>query len=290
MYAPDRRGLSLGSHFISGLLVAIFLSLGLGSLATQAQAYEKATEGQDVVMRKLFPKRKRLQIESKGGLILNQSYLNTFLVNGTVSYFFNEEWGMSAEANMAVNIEKGERGCIESFYNDPEFVIGDECGPDVFDQDSSGLANWGPAYVPIRELKYIIGGNLIWNPVYGKQIVLLSATNYFDVYVTMGGGVAFSDYYALQNDLPDGREARGSFSKEDRAGNPGTKDENEIGLFGRPIPESQSSILASASVGQRFHFLERFMVTAELKNYLLIGTDAGFDTFFSLSGGLGMRF
>jgi len=277
-------------------IASIAMTMGAALCAAPAFAYDKAVEGPDVVLNKLFPKKSKVELDGKFGVVLNQSYQQTFLVNGGLTYFWSEEWGFNVEGNMALTSDKPERTCVESFYNDPNGAIGDECGTDPPTDDED--ANYGPAYVPVRELKYIFAGNLVWNPIYGKQIILLSATNYFDFYIAMGGGIAMSDFYPNTPTLPSGKSSRGKFCvKEDAdrnecdpSGNPGTDLVEETGKEGRPAPEAQSNVLAHFSIGQRFHFMKRFLVTAELKNYTLLGTPDGFENFFTLMGGFGVRF
>ena len=140
----------------------------------------------------------------------------------------------------------------------------------------------------------------MWNPIYGKQLVLLSFTTYFDFFVGLGGGLAISKYYPEQKEFPtDGRKQRGEFCLKATAakpngckldGNPGTTDESLIGIAGRPTALSQSNVLSHISVGQRFHFMKRFELLAALDNYTLVGTPQSFDTYFTLYGGLGVRF
>lgn len=276
-------------------------------LTGQALAYEKAVEGPDVVLDKLFPKKGKVELDARAGMMLNTSYQQTFFVNGGINYFWSETWGLNLEGYMALASDKNERRCIETFYNDPNFNVAEECGenPPV-ETSPTGPggqqdANWGPAYVPIRELKFMFVGNAVWNPIYGKQILLLSATNYFDFYLSAGGGLAMAQVQQKQKQLPDGRPARGDWNctKKNRAAglcppgaesNPGTDDPNEIGVTGRPTPQASTTPLIKLAVGQRFHFFNRFQLTGALENFTLLGTQSGFDNFFTIMFGLGVRF
>lgn len=283
------------------LLMLPLLMLGMSNAA---HAYERVTDSDEVVLNKLFPKKSKVELDGKAGIVLNSSYTQTFLINAGLTYFWSEQWGFSVEGNFASVSDKNERKCIESFYNDPNFDVDNECGEEAPGEvNGEGDADWGPAYVPVRQLKYMFTGNLVWNPIYGKQIVLLSATNYFDFYVSMGGGVAMSDFYAKTPEFADGSPSRGTFCvKKDQADgkcdpgklpggkNPGTLDAGLIGIAGRPAPEAQTNILAHFAIGQRFHFFKRFMVNASLENYTLLGTEAGFDNFLTIMGGFGVRF
>ena len=296
-----RPSSALGTLFPGLLCVA-------AAWPTTGWAYQKATEGSEVVMDKLFPKKGKVELDGTFGLVLNSSYTQTFLANAGLDYFWSEEWGFNITGNFAISKDKDERKCIETFYNDPNFDIDPECGSDSpkdltpADPD----ADWGPAYVPIRELKYMITGNVLWNPIYGKQIVLLSATNYFDFFLGAGGGLAFSTYYPKQATFADGHPSRGTFcvkaqqaadakehcdlSQLQGGQNPGTLDDSKIGPSGRPLPRSESTPLIHLMLGQRFHFMKRFLVTATLENYTLVGTESGFDDFLTLTGGFGVRF
>ncbi len=293
------------------IFILLAISLGVLVPSNLGLAYEKATDLNEVVLMKLFPKKKKIELDARFGLVLNSSYTDTFLGNMGLTYFWSEEWGFNVEGTFAATNDKKERACIETFYNDPNYAVDAECGSqgdgaEGLKEDEDGDANFGPAYVPVRELKNMFIGNFVWNPIYGKQIVLMSATNYFDFYIKMGGGVAMSDFYRKQSEIPSsGKSSRGAFCRKDdstevkgpegctersEGKNPGTTNEDETGVTGRPIPESQSNLTMHLSIGQRFHFMKRFLVTASLENYTLLGTDSGFDNFLALMGGFGVRF
>lgn len=284
-------------------LLKCLVAAALTSVVSPALAYEKAVEGPDVVLNKLFPKKGKVELDGRFGMMLNTSYQQTFFANAGLSYFWSEAWGFNAEGYFALASDKAERKCIETFYNDPNFNVGLECGEEPPVEEPAPPegpdANWGPAYVPIRQLKYMFIGNLVWNPIYGKQIVLLSATNYFDFFVSFGGGVAMADAQPKTSTFADdGRPTRGSFCTKkvlaqggcNADNNPGTDDPAEIGEDGRPVPQSSTSPVIKLAVGQRFHFFKRFLVSGALENFTALGTESGFDNFFTIMGGLGVRF
>ena len=285
-----------------GFLVA---SLLLGAVAPDAAVfagvggYKKATEGDDVVKDKLYPKKGRVEINGPNvGTILNQSYLDTYFVSAGINDFKDEVWGFSVEGLYAINKDKAERACIENFYNDPDYEVAPECGGS---DNLTGRANYGPAYVNIREYNYLLSANAIWNPIYGKQIFFLSAVGYFDIFVTLGGGMAFSTFYPMSTTLSDGRESRPNFPPKDgttTTASPGGTGPSETdsdgnlmyGTQGRPKPQKQSNFMLQGGLGQKFHFGDKFNLKVELRDHLVLGTPGGFDMFFSLSGGFGLRF
>ena len=79
--------------------LAMLFLLNLSFEQAIAVTYRKATEGSDVVKNKLYPKRKKVEIAVPNlGLVMNQSYVNTFLVGGGFTYYLSESWGASVEA------------------------------------------------------------------------------------------------------------------------------------------------------------------------------------------------
>jgi outer membrane beta-barrel protein len=272
--------------------------------STPVFAYKRVTEGTEVVKNKKYPKKSKIELNGpNAGLILNSSYVTSILLNGGINYFFSENWGLGLEGTLALNQDKSERECIENFYNDPNQQIPVECGEaGNLTLDRDGDANFGPAYVPIRQINYIMAANAIWSPIYGKQIIMLSTTNYLDVYFSLGLGMAFSDFYDKRTNLKlqTNKSSRGSFcTKANRdkglcnqpaSANPGTTDPNEIGIEGRPEPLPESNPVLQFGVGQKFHFAKIFNFKIELRNYTLLGTQSGFENFFTLWGGLGLRF
>ncbi len=270
------------------------------AFAQTSGSYRKSTEGDEVVRNKLYPKEKKIELNLPNfGYIMNQSYLSTIVTGGGVSYFFSEAWGINFDFMYAINQNKDERTCLETFINNFTYsVTGAECSsqnPDAQSavesksKNSKGKrnANYGPAYVPIRELQYVLTANATWNPVYGKQLSFLTFTNYFDLFVNFGGGLAFSNYYPMATTLKNGKATRGSQATDSGAD---ASESNSYGDAGRPTPENQTNVVLNLAVGQKFHFANRFSLKAEVKNFTLLGTPQGFDNFFAIVGGLGLRF
>lgn len=280
------------------------------SVAGEAAVYRKATEGREVVKDKIYPKERKFELNAPNlGFIMNQSYVNTFLVSGSANYYFSENWGLGLDISVGVNIDKAERACIESFYYDPEDEVGIACGDASLlegrDANNNGFPRLGPAYVPIREINNVIMANAIWTPVYGKQLLMLSATSYFDLFVEMGLGVANSTFYAKRDTLANGNVPRDVFNEvaddasdaeKQAAAEANAKigatieEDNSYGTNGRPDPAAENHVLINLGVGQKFHFGGMFHFKVYIRNMLLLGTDQGFDNLLSLHGGFGARF
>jgi outer membrane beta-barrel protein len=267
------------------------------SAQESSRGYRKASEGDDVVKDKLFPKKGRVEINGPNvGGILNQSYLTSIVVNGGLSYFANEEWGFGIEGLVSSNKDSDARYCLEHFHNNPDQVASPPCDNPTMAAGSTfpegSRVNYGPAYVPIREVNSAFAATAIWNPVYGKQLFFLSATGYFDLFVTMGAGLLNSTYYPLETTLRNGKTSRGDFPPLGSPGptyGAGADEVDSYGEAGRPDPVSDSDFMITTGVGQKYHFANRFNFKVEIRNYMLLGTESGFDTFFTLWGGVGMR-
>jgi outer membrane beta-barrel protein len=282
--------------FLSSLFILLSSSMAFG------EVYKKSTEGKDVVKDKLYPKRGKLELDlPNGGLLLNESYIRTFLLSGGGAYFFNEEWGAGVDFSIGLNSDKPERACIENFYNDPNSQIDLNCGTPG-DIPGGSIVNMGPAYVPIREIQSIVMANALWNPIYGKALMFMSGTIYFDLYLEGGLGMAMSKFYPKQEKLKNDMPTRGTYENKDgdadsisaeelkQFGADPTSETYAFGIEGRPTPVSQTNVLFNLGVGQKFHFAKKFHVKVFLRNMTLLGTHDGFENLFALYGGAGMRF
>lgn len=286
-------------------LVPFVVSKQLG-----AQSYQRAADSNEVVKRKIYPKDGRVELSFPNiGFIMNQSYVNTFLISGGVNYFFNETMGIGLDVAFGANSDKDERYCIERFYYDPNNEVGLACGePDnllsVSEPIDPGFPRYGPAYVPIRELDTVFSVNMIWAPVYGKQLLLMRATSYFDLYFEAGMGLALSTFYQKRDVLANDNVPRDVYTDPTVGSDEARRQANERnagigalpsqvdswGDLGRPPSRSEQHVMLNLGVGQKFHFAGRFHLKVNVRNMTLLGTDKAFESLFALSGGAGMRF
>ncbi|NRA65194.1 MAG: outer membrane beta-barrel domain-containing protein [Pseudobacteriovorax sp.] len=288
-------------------LSLLSLNLCFSDHGFAAGAYRKATEGGDVVKDKIYPKFETWEFSVPNfGLIMNQSYVNTYLVSGGINYFFSETWGFGLDFTIGSNSDKGERFCIENFFYDPEDEVGSACGDasllDGADENGNNFPRFGPAYVPVREIDTMIIANMTWTPVYGKQLIFMSGTSYFDLFIEMGMGIANSTFYAKRDILANGNSPRDVFTPEtgtaeqiqqaqERNSQIGAQisETSAYGEAGRPDPKSETNLMFNFGIGQKFHFSKRFHVKVYLRNMTLLGTAQGFDNLLAIMGGAGMR-
>ena len=162
------------------------------------------------IKNRMYPKRKTFEIAADGGAILNQSYIQSYLAHFSGTYFTSESIGWGVDFAMSFNSDKAERTCVENFYNDPGRELDTVCAADGSPVTAADTlagttdTNMGPAYPPIREINYLVSANMVWNPIYGKQLFFMSGVAHFDLFVTFGGGIAMSDIYPITKEAPDG--------------------------------------------------------------------------------------
>ena len=91
-----------------GSMKYILISFIFSFITTQtlAASYKKATEGKDVVLDKLYPKKGKIEINPSFGAILNQSYMQSFLAGGNIVYFWKEGSGFSVDFQLALILTK----------------------------------------------------------------------------------------------------------------------------------------------------------------------------------------
>jgi outer membrane beta-barrel protein len=283
------------------LKYVVLISL-LYSGISVAQGYRRATEGSAAVRGKLYTKRKKVEVNGPDiGFILNQSFVSTTLVHAGITYYSSEEYGWQIEGAFGINSDKPERECIENFYNNPaKLQLETPCNDESIVAANSANVNWGPAYVPIREINLLVAGNMVWSPVYGKQLVFLSSVIHFDMFLTAGGGLAMSTFYAKSSEVVTSSgavrpsrnadpNAVGTTPEQLGIGCP-LGDVDCYGVNGRPEAESQTNPYINLGVGQKLHINKFLHVKLELRNMTLVGTHSGFENLLALWGGVGFRF
>ena len=321
-----------------GFLLLLCFSYSIELFADEFQAKSKET-----VIHKNYPKKYRVEITPSATLFLNQVYLSSFFLGGQISFYASESFGIHLEGAYGFNEDLPSRSCLETFYNDIDKTLGGyKCGYQylsseygVYETSSDAArekigdlligktgASLGPSYVPIREISLLAALTFSWNLVYGKQLAFMNFTNYFDLYLKFGGGIAVSNYYPAQIYIKDEDEAKryraDSVVREGRLedcpgdygvcvdGKNANPDwANLIGTAGRPQPIQEISPLATLALGYRFHFLKYMHLVTEVRSYFLIATGKNrnvkfleessskyvqnVEHYLSVSGGLGFR-
>ena len=272
----------------------------------RTRQYRKATEGRAVVMRKLYPKKKKVEFAFNFGALLNQSYINTFMFNSGLSYHFSEHWGMLIEGSFGLNMDKDDRFCLEHFLNRSEngeaLANREHCfyHPDALEEHKnemrkhSDFINFGPAYVSIVQIEQTAMAGAIWTPIYGKQIfTFLPRTSHMDFYISGVAGVAIGSYFRERKKLANNNTSRFSSEKKvkviPKEVGANVDDVKSYGELGRPDAQKFYSPAVSIGIGQKYHLAHWLFLRFEARNYaVFIVHDVLYRSVFAIRGGLGI--
>lgn len=321
---------------LSVVLLLVFLSSALFSASSSGSSRN------ETVINKKYPKKFHVEITPSSTLFLNQVYLDTFFVGGQISFYPSESFGIHLEGAYGFNTDLPSRLCLETFYNDINRALPYKCGYQylsdkygVYETASDGArekmkeplvgkagVSLGPSYVPIREIKFLAALTFSWNMLYGKQLAFMAFTNYFDLYLKFGGGIALSDYYPGQIYIKGGdgnkryrtdtvtkvgtiKDCPKEYGVCVDGSDPHPNWRNLLGEEGRPEALQEVSPLATLAFGYRFHFLGYLHLMMEIRSYFLIATGRNRDVklnteesskylqnvehYLTVSGGLGVR-
>jgi outer membrane beta-barrel protein len=254
---------------------------------------ENSKEAAEVEMDKLYRK-DTLEVDLLSvGYILNQKYVETILYGIGATYNFSEAWAIGAEIMFASNWDTSKRRCNETYYNDPFYEVSEGCGP-ASNLNGTNVANYGPNYVPVREINNMALANVLWSPIAQRKITLMNTTSYLDLFLEGGIGVANSTLYPERTTLNNGNPSHGAFdenmevAKSEHIG-ARTDEASSYGEAGRPEPKKQSNGLLSVGFGGKIHFAKRFHIGLDLRNIALAYTTTGPENLILLSIGGGMQ-
>jgi hypothetical protein len=280
-------------------LIRALLVVTCSAGAAAARADERAAPGDDVVLERLYPKARTLELGLGGGLLLNPTFVETSLARLSVRYHWSETWGIGLDAAVARTRDRKERRCVETFYNDPLREAGAPCAAedDADAPSASDGVNLGPAYVPIRELRGMVALYGDYTLGYGKQILLLGGTSHFDLRLRFGGGAVVSDFYAEretvrgQPDRPSRGDPQGEGGAPKAGVDAGERDGDGLlyGEEGRPEPRRETTPALYLGLAEELHFARRFFLSAELAAYAMTSAERGFEPFLVAELGLGVR-
>lgn len=321
-----KSAVSKGAKLL-GALIAM-ASIAGGFLSAEARAdYRKSVEGNEVVKGKFYTKKGRVQLNGGGGMILNQSFINTFLFGGSGTYHLDEWHAINFEFLVGKSFDKSDRVCVENFYLDTDYAARNadknpgaaaSCpqglpatsapkdaailepgygSPDDGTQDQKKI-DVNPKYY---ETRAPFQKNAAYMPV--RELNFLGAINYqwtpvYGKSLFFLSQVVYLDFYlnagaglAFSNFYPL-KETLVVDGKTVNMKDVGTTDSNQYGVEGRPQPLAQTSPMASFAFGSRFYMARRYLIDIQLKNFTIVGSDGRGGTDFSaplsLTGGIGI--
>ena len=131
----------IGLRFRVNICALFFLStLLVQESAYSFEVHRKASEDNEVVKNKLFPKIGTSEASLPAmGMILNQSLVSSILIHGSLGYFIDETWGLHLEMTVSNNQDVSQRNCLENFYYDPFAVVDPDCALPSMEDEYSPL-------------------------------------------------------------------------------------------------------------------------------------------------------
>ncbi|MDE3269858.1 MAG: hypothetical protein OYH77_06205 [Pseudomonadota bacterium] len=293
---------STAAKFAVALCLCVSLWFASAFALAKARPHRKATETEAVVMKKLYPKKRKVEFAFNFGALVNQSYIETLEFNGGLSYYFNEHWGMLAEGSYGLSFDKSDRFCLEHFINktiDGKRQLAASCAYTPGDlkiikpklANNREHLNFGPAYVPIVQIEKTAMAGVVWTPIYGKQIfTFLPRTSHLDFYLSGIAGVAIGKFFTSEEKLKNGNQARFTTDAKTLTGyGAEPADTDSYGEAGRPDPKEFYAPAIALSIGQKYHLARWLFLRIEARNYAVFAVhDVIYHSVFAVRGGFGV--
>lgn len=129
-----------------------------------------------VIRPKYFTKTGRLETGAQLSIVMNQSFIYTYLATGILDYHFNEVFAVEGLGAYGFSIDKDDKKALDSAFK---------------------------IKTQILRTEYIMEGGLIYTPVYGKYQLSTGKLVYLDTFFTGGAGMTGVRYLYDQCPSPD---------------------------------------------------------------------------------------
>jgi outer membrane beta-barrel protein len=150
--------------FVGGLLVPK-LNLLPAALAAEEDLFEKYEIR--VIRPRYFAKRKRIELGTQLNIVMNQTFIYSYLMSGIVSYHFTEWLAFEINGAYGISVDKDDKKILAKDF-------------DIKTQ--------------ILRPKYLFTGSLIYTPIYGKYQTMSGGVIYFDTFLSAGAGMTGVEY------------------------------------------------------------------------------------------------
>jgi outer membrane beta-barrel protein len=161
----------------AGLMVI----LGLVSFSSFGNAEQFSKSEVRVIRPKYFSKTGRLETSGQLSIVMNQSFIYTYLATGLLDYHFSETLAAEGALAFGFSTDKDDKKTLDSNYK---------------------------IKTEILRTKYFGEAGVLYTPIYGKYQLSDGRLVYLDLFVSAGGGMTgveyLFDHCPKQNDVPDG--------------------------------------------------------------------------------------
>jgi outer membrane beta-barrel protein len=139
-----------------------------------------------VIRPRYFTKTGRMELGGQMSIVMNQTFIYTYLATGILNYHFSEMWSLELGGAFGFSVPKEDMRLLDS-----EFDI----------------------QTQILRTQYIFSGGVLWTPIYGKYQLSTGRVLYFDTFLSAGAGMTGVEY--IYDHCPDReRLSDGSFTAE----------------------------------------------------------------------------
>lgn len=160
-------------RFIASILAMFSLfSVAIVSVPSKA-ASDDQPKGQfdsyevRVIRPRFFTKARRAEFGGQMSVVMNQTFIYTYLLTGILNYHFTESLGAELDGSFGFSIDKEDKSLLKSSFN---------------------------ISTQIHRTQYQFLGSLVWTPMYGKYQMPSGRLIYFDTFLVGGGGMTGIDY------------------------------------------------------------------------------------------------
>lgn len=171
---PKQTGKGRGKRVLSRLMPVLAV---LGILSVRPTSGFAASNDQPkgqfdnyevrVIRPRYFTKARRAEFGGQMSVVMNQTFIYTYLLTGILNYHFTEALGIELDGSFGFSIDKEDKSLLKSSFN---------------------------ISTQIHRTQYQVLGGLVWTPLYGKYQMPSGRLIYFDTFLIGGGGMTGIDY------------------------------------------------------------------------------------------------
>jgi len=174
-----------------------------------------------VIRPRFMSKRGRLELGGQTSLIMNQAFIYTVMLSGLLDYHFSEMFAFELAGSYGFSVDKEDKRVLES-----EFAITTQ----------------------ILKTQYIVGGGLLWTPIYGKTQLPSGQVIYFDDFISIQGAMTGIQY---------------DYKQCEKNKNSSTQKKVEV-----PAPKVVSYPTVNVGFGQKYFLSEDFSLRWDARLYM----------------------
>jgi outer membrane beta-barrel protein len=163
------------------LLSIASMLLGVVTCSSLVTAEQFSGDEVRVIRPKYFSKTGRLESSAQLSVVMNQSFIYTYLATGLLDYHFSETVAVEAAGGFGFSIDKDDKKTLDSNFK---------------------------IKTQILRTQYFLEGGALYTPIYGKYQLASGKLVYLDLFVSAGGGMTgveyLYDHCPKPSDVPDG--------------------------------------------------------------------------------------